>query len=232
MSPTPLLEISNLTGGYGDGIVLRNFTQSLIAGQVVAVLGRNGVGKSTLLKLVSGALKPSGGHITVAGGDITGLGAAATISRGMSYAPQERVVFDDLTVAENLTLMRKTRSLDPFEHYLAVFPRLRERLRQHAGTLSGGEKKLLSLSRTLAEDKQIVLLDEPTEGVQYENVVRMAGLIAARKAAGTGFLLVEQNLGLVDAVADRIVILDHGDIVLEGESSKISANDIATHLTF
>ncbi len=139
-------------------------------------------------------------------------------------------MFDDLSVGENLTLMRDTRSLAAFEPYMDVFPRLRERVGQHAGTLSGGEKKLLSLVRGLGEDNPLMLVDEPTEGVQYENVLRMADLINARKAKGTAFIVVEQNLGLVEAIADKLIVLDHGSVVLEGRANEVRRDDILRHL--
>ena len=140
-------------------------------------------------------------------------------------------MFDDLTVAENLSLMRQDRRLDDFEAYFRVFPRLSERARQLAGTLSGGEKKLLSFVRGLAEGSDVIVIDEPTEGVQFENVVRMAELIQSRKEAGTSFLVVEQNLTLVDRVADHIVIMDHGEIVLSAAASEFDRDRILSHLT-
>lgn len=231
MSSEPLLRIDTLSGGYGAGIVLRGLSETVAAGEVVFVLGRNGVGKSTLMKLVMGFLAPAAGRLHFRGADIAGLLPYQRAAAGIAYAPQERVVFDDLTVAENLTLMRRTRALAPFEPYFTAFPRLKERLGQHAGTLSGGEKKLLSLTRALSEDHDLVLLDEPTEGVQFEHVMTMARLIAEQKQRGVGFLIVEQNLTLVEAIADRIMVLDHGDVVLQDAAAAVTRDQIISHLT-
>ncbi|MEJ2433867.1 MAG: ATP-binding cassette domain-containing protein [Pseudolabrys sp.] len=231
MTGEPLLRIDDLSGGYGAGIVLRGLSETVAASEVVFVLGRNGVGKSTLMKLVMGFLSPAAGHLHFRGSDIAGLLPYQRAAAGIAYAPQERVVFDDLTVAENLTLMRPTRALTPFEPYFAAFPRLKERLGQHAGTLSGGEKKLLSLTRALSENHALVLLDEPTEGVQFEHVMTMARLIAEQKQRGVGFLIVEQNLTLVEAIADRLMVLDHGDVVLQDAAAAVSRDQIISHLT-
>ncbi|QAA98382.1 MULTISPECIES: ABC transporter ATP-binding protein [Agrobacterium tumefaciens complex] len=230
MSGHAILNVSDLSGGYGSGIVLRNFSADFKGGEVHCVLGRNGVGKSTLLKLLAGEMKSASGTILFQDQDVATLSMSHRVRLGLSYAPQDRVVFNELTVAENLTLMRPSRSLAPFEHYLETFPRLRERLNQKAGTLSGGEKKLLSISRTLAEERQLVLLDEPTEGVQYENVVKIGKLITERKQAGAAIILVEQSLGIVESIGDKITVLDHGEIVAQGDQAELGTQQIATHL--
>jgi urea transport system ATP-binding protein len=231
MSAPTLFEIDHISGGYNSGLVVRDVSLSVTRGEAVCLLGRNGVGKSTLVKLACGFLKPKSGEVRLAGAEITGQQPSYNRAAGLTYCPQERVVFDDLTVAENLTLMRADRRLDDFDRYFQVFPRLLERRRQHAGTLSGGEKKLLSFVRGLAEGSAMVVIDEPTEGVQFENVVRMTDLIVARKREGTAFLIVEQNLTLVERVADRIVIMDHGEVVYSGNAGDVARHDILAHLT-
>ena len=230
MSGGAVLDASDISGGYGSGLVVTNVSARVVAGEVLCVLGRNGVGKSTLLKLLAGHLALAAGSVRVRGHDMQGLPPSARRRLGVTYCPQERCVFDDLSVAENLTLMRPTRSLATFDRYLDVFPRLRERLGQHAGLLSGGEKKLLSIVRGLGEENAVLLLDEPSEGVQYENVIRMAALIEARKAQGAAFIVVEQNLTLVEAIADRLLVLDHGAIVLEGRADEMDRAAILRHL--
>jgi urea transport system ATP-binding protein len=231
MSAAPLFEIDHVSGGYGSGLVVRDVSLSVVRGEAVCLLGRNGVGKSTLVKLACGLLKPESGRVRMADAEISGQPPSDNRAAGLTYCPQERVVFDDLTVAENLTLMRANRRLDDFDGYFQVFPRLSERRRQHAGTLSGGEKKLLSFVRGLAEASPMVVIDEPTEGVQFENVVRMTDLIAARKREGTAFLIVEQNLTLVERVADRIVIMDHGEVVFSGDAADVARGEILAYLT-
>jgi ABC-type branched-subunit amino acid transport system ATPase component len=227
----PLLTLTDIRAGYGSAVVLDGVSLEMPANGSLAVLGRNGVGKSTLVKLACGVLKPESGTVRMADAEITGQPPSDNRAAGLTYCPQERVVFDDLTVAENLTLMRANRRLDDFDDYFRVFPRLSERRRQHAGTLSGGEKKLLSFVRGLAEGSAMVVIDEPTEGVQFENVVRMTDLIAARKREGTAFLIVEQNLTLVERIADRIVIMDHGEVVFSGHAADVARGEILAYLT-
>jgi ABC-type branched-subunit amino acid transport system ATPase component len=177
MSVAPLLSIENLTGGYGEIVIVTGLSLSLSQGQVLCVTGRNGVGKSTLVRLVTGALRPASGRVVFEGADLTFAPAHGRARQGMGYAPQEGVVFDTLSVAENLTLHHRDRSLDRYHDLFAMFPRLPDRLGQRAGTLSGGEKKILSFCRALAEDTRLVILDEPTEGVQPENIALMAEAI-------------------------------------------------------
>ena len=227
----PLFEVDRISGGYGSGLVVREVSFSIGCGEAVCLLGRNGVGKSTLVKLACGFLPPTSGAVRLQGKEISGRPPSYNVGAGLTYCPQERIVFDELTVAENLTLMRNSRKLDDFDRYFKIFPRLSERRRQHGGTLSGGEKKLLSFVRGLSEGAGMVVLDEPTEGVQFENVVRMAELIQSHKMAGTSFLLVEQNLTLVERVADRIVIMDHGEVVYRRDAAETTRDEILTYLT-
>ena len=213
MSAAPLLSMENLTGGYGEIVIVTDMSLAVAAGEALCVTGRNGVGKSTLVRLVTGALKPASGKVIFEGGDLTFAPAHGRARQGMGYAPQEGVVFDTLTVGENLTLHHSDRSLDRYRELFAMFPRLPDRLGQRAGTLSGGEKKILSFCRALAEDTRLIILDEPTEGVQPENIALMAEAINSAKAAGRGFLIVEQNLSLVEAVADHAALMDHGECI-------------------
>ena len=226
---TPLFRFTDIRGGYQGSIVVRGVDGWVDRGQVLCVLGRNGVGKSTLIRLLFGFL-PSEGTVEFEGKPISGLDPTARSHLGLALAPQERVVFDGLSVRDNLTLMRNNQKLDDFEPYFERFPRLKERLSQMAGTLSGGERKLLSFVRLLSEDKQLILLDEPSEGVQRENIEHMAALILEQKQAGKAFIMVEQNLGLMDAVADTIMVMDQGRCVLRGDAGQISRNEILVHL--
>jgi urea transport system ATP-binding protein len=178
-----------------------------------------------------GYLRPTSGAIEIGEVPLRGLSRLDRGRASVSYCPQERVVFDDLTVAENLTLMRSGKPLDEFEPYFATFPRLKERLTQHAGSLSGGEKKLLSLVRALSERRSVIVLDEPTEGVQFENVYKMAQLINERKAQGAAFVIAEQKLNFVYEVASEIIVMNHGEIVLAGRRDELDSQKVLGHLS-
>ena len=210
-----LLSIGGLVGGHGEITVIRDFSASIGSGEIAFVAGRNGVGKSTLVKLVAGHLPIRAGRVTFRGRDLTAAPGHRRRRLGMGYAPQEGIVFNQLTVAENLTLQYESRALVRYEALFDLFPFLRERLGQRAGTLSGGEKKILSFCRALAEETALVILDEPTEGVQAENISRMAEAIGRAVGSGRAFFIVEQNLNLIEETADRVYLLDHGLCALE-----------------
>jgi ABC-type branched-subunit amino acid transport system ATPase component len=218
----PLLQFDGLAGGYGDTVVLRDISAAVGNGEVLGVLGRNGVGKSTLLRLLMGYLQPSAGTIHWRGESLASVAVHARRRAGISYAPQEGVVFDHLSVRDNLTLHRSNRRLDDYEELFAAFPRVAERLSQRAGDLSGGEKKLVSFCRVLAERAPLSLIDEPTEGVQQENLEHMARLLRQRQEAGAAFIIVEQNLGFLMGTMQQVLALDHGECVLSGEALEFS----------
>jgi branched-chain amino acid transport system ATP-binding protein len=224
------LAFENLTGGYGRTTIVRDLSGAAAAGEVLCVLGRNGVGKSTLMKLLFGYLPCQAGRVLLRGKSVDRLDPAARRRLGMTFCPQERPVFDDLSVRDNLTLMRTNRHLSAFRSYFARFPILEHRLTQHAGTLSGGEKKILSFVRGLAEDQPVVLLDEPSEGVQWENILHMDACIAEKKAAGAAFIVVEQNLAFAERIADRYLIVDQGRAILEGARSTIDRERVLAHM--
>jgi len=213
MSDPPILAVESLSAGYGEIAVVEDIGFSLAPGRVLAIVGRNGVGKTTLLKLLAGHLPPMRGTILLRGAAIQNLPPHLRHRRGLAYAPQENVAFPTLTVAENLTLHLQDRSLTRYGDLFAAFPRLVERLQQRAGDLSGGERKILSFCRALGEALPLTLLDEPTEGVQAESIEKMAAFIALRASQGAAFVVVEQNLGLVSAVADETIVMDHGACV-------------------
>jgi len=226
----PRLAFDNLSGGYGSTTIVRDLSGCAATGEVLCVLGRNGVGKTTLMKLLTGYLPCAQGRVLLGDTPVTGLDPAARRRAGISYCPQVRPVFDDLSVRDNLTLMRANRRLAPFRGYFDRFPILERRLNQHAGTLSGGEKKMLSFSRGLAEDQPVILLDEPSEGVQWENILHMEALIAEKKGAGAAFIVVEQNLAFAERIADRYLIMDQGRVRLSGSRSEIERSDVLAHL--
>jgi len=224
------LQFDGVTGGYGDIDVVRAVSGSVSAGEVLCIIGRNGVGKSTLLKLLFGQLPCRAGRILFAGQAIERLEASQRQRLGLSYCPQERSVFDRLSVRDNLTLMRPDRRLDDFEPLFERFPILRRRLGQHAGTLSGGEKKMLSFVRGLSEAQPLLMLDEPSEGVQWENIEQMAAAIAQAKAGGRSFVVVEQNLAFAESIADRYLVIEQGTVVREGQRGEIEREQLLAHL--
>ncbi|MCE9659654.1 MAG: ATP-binding cassette domain-containing protein [Burkholderiales bacterium] len=224
------LEFEGLVGGYGEVDVVRGVSGAVAAGEVLAVIGRNGVGKSSLMKLLFGQLACRAGSVRFEGRSVERLEASQRRALGISYCPQERPVFDDLSVRDNLTLMRHDRGLAAFTALFERFPILAQRLGQHAGTLSGGEKKILSFVRGLAEAEPLLLLDEPSEGVQWENIVHMAELIGAAKAGGTSFVVVEQNLAFAELIADRYLVIEQGRVVLDGRRAEIEREQLLQYL--
>ena len=223
-------DFEGLHCGYGDTTVVRSVSGAVGPGQVLGVLGRNGVGKSTLLKALSGALTPSAGRVLWQGRDVTRLALHRRRACGMSYVPQENIVFGDLSVAENLYLHFAQRDPGRYDDLFASFPLLAQRQRQRAGSLSGGERKLLSFARTLALQTDLTLLDEPTEGVQPENVHRMGALIRERCRKGACFVIVEQHLDWVLSIADRLLVMDHGEAVLRGSVADLDRPTVERHL--
>jgi urea transport system ATP-binding protein len=224
------LTFENMTGGYGGTMVVRGVSGSVAPGEVLCVLGRNGVGKSTLMKLLAGFLPCREGSVRLDDRLLGTLPPETRLRLGMTYCPQERPVFDDLSVHDNLTLTRRDRGLDPFRPYFARFPILARRLGQHAGTLSGGEKKMLSFVRGLAEDRPLILLDEPSEGVQWENILEMEAAIRAKAKEGVAFVVVEQNLAFAERIADAYLVMDQGHVVLNNRRAAINRDQLLTHL--
>jgi branched-chain amino acid transport system ATP-binding protein len=226
----PRLRFEAVSGGYGEIDVVRAMSGDVLGGEVLCVIGRNGMGKSTLLKLLFGQLPCRRGRIAFDGAAIERTEASQRRRLGISYCPQEGSVFDRLSVRDNLTLMRPDRRLDAFEPLFARFPILPRRLAQHAGTLSGGEKKLLSFVRGLSEAQPLLLLDEPSEGVQWENIEQMAAAIAQAKRGGQSFVVVEQNLAFAELIADRYLVVEQGTVVRRGARGDISREQLLAHL--
>ncbi|MEO9896185.1 MAG: ATP-binding cassette domain-containing protein [Paracoccaceae bacterium] len=218
-----LLDVKNLTGGYQDTNVVFDISFKIEAGSLLGVLGRNGVGKTTLARLVQGSIPSSAGEISFAGQPIGDLPAHARRQLGLGYMPQTSMVFDDLTVHENLHLGHNA---TPPGHYFDLFPRLAERLKQPAGTMSGGERKILAFVRAMSEDTQLIILDEPSEGVQPENIDRMAECLKERVAKGASVLLCEQNLNMLSNVSDCFMGLDSGRITMTGNKANTTREDL------
>jgi ABC-type branched-subunit amino acid transport system ATPase component len=228
MSP-PRFEFENIVGGYGGSMILRGAGGSVGAGEVLFVLGRNGVGKSTLMKVLMGFLPCVAGAIRLDGRDIAALPPHARRSAGLSYCPQERAVFDELSVADNLLLMATPDEAARLPALAERFPLVARRRDQRAGTLSGGEKKILSFVRGAMENHRLALLDEPTEGVQAENVERMEAVIREQRAGGAAFVIVEQNLSLAERLADRWLVMDKGSVVAQG-AGRVERDAIERHI--
>ncbi len=230
MSREFALRFDNVSGGYGEMTIVRKLSAAVVRGGCLCILGRNGVGKSTLAKILSGHLTCQEGSIFLNDREVTRVSTDQRRRLGLSCAMQERPVFDSLTVRDNLLLMRPQSWRVPYRTYFETFPILEERLAQAAGTLSGGERKILSFVRTMAENGEVTVLDEPSEGVQSENIERMKTLILARKARGATFVIVEQNLDFADSVADAILVMDQGRSVLQGVASEIDRESVLEHL--
>ncbi|MBX5440823.1 MAG: ABC transporter ATP-binding protein [Solirubrobacteraceae bacterium] len=218
-----LLEVEGLAGGYGASQVLFGVSFSVPARGTVAVLGRNGAGKTTLLRTLLGFLTPTAGTVRLRGRDVTGASPAAMVRDGVGYMPQERVVFPTLTVEENLRLGAAARpkgeraSID--EAY-ALFPKLADRRRQRAGTMSGGERKMVGLARALLGRPELLVLDEPTEGVWHGVVDEILDALRAY-ADRAAILIVEQHLDLALELADTALVLQRGEIVMSGRPAQL-----------
>jgi branched-chain amino acid transport system ATP-binding protein len=219
VSAATALGIADVSGGYGGAVVVRNVTIDIAAGQIFALLGKNGMGKTTLLKTVLGFLPAQTGRIEVFGEDVTGLPTWLMARRGIAYSPQEQTLFQDLTVEDNLRLaLRDDRLLSAeIDRVSDYFPIVRERRRQKAGTLSGGEQKMLIVSRALLGEPRLILIDEISEGLQPSMVERLARVLRAEcDRTGATMLIVEQNLSFALSIADRYAVLEIGEIVDAG----------------
>ena len=213
------LQLDAVCSGYKASVVLRGATLSIAPGEAVALLGKNGMGKSTLLKTVMGYLPKSQGAVHLRGRDITRLQPYRVSRMGVSYAPQEHAIFTELSIRDNLRigLLKDSTFDERFSAIESLFPVFGSRLKQYAGTLSGGEQKMLLVARALMMKPSVVLLDEITEGVQPSIVERIAqALLWERGQRGTTMLIVEQNVPFALKVADRYVVLKQGVIVDEG----------------
>ncbi len=231
----PTLEITGLTSGYGEAIIVRGVSLTVAPGEIVALLGKNGMGKSTLLKTTMGFLPARAGRVALYGRDVTGRPPHRIARESIAYTPQEQAIFQDLSVAENLRIGQP--NPDWFEEELArigqIFPFLRERVRQRAGTLSGGEQKMLLIARALMARPKLMLVDEITEGLQPSIIERLSQALAAERArTGVAMLLVEQNVRFALSVADRWAVLKLGEIDDQGASGDANAAArIAEHLS-
>jgi branched-chain amino acid transport system ATP-binding protein len=227
----PLLEISNLHVHYGAVHALHGVSLSVEAGQIVTLIGANGAGKSTTLRAISGLLRPSSGFIKFDGQQIAGLPPHAIVELGIAHAPEGRGIFSNLTVSENLDIGAFCRRDDRAaiardrERVLTLFPRLRERLGQLSGTLSGGEQQMLAIGRAMLARPRLLLLDEPSLGLAPQVVKTIFQIIREINASGTTILLVEQNAHMALAAAHRGYVIEVGEIVLADDAQTLAHSD-------
>ena len=221
-----MLEISSLRAGYGAIEILRGVDLAVSAGEIVALLGSNGAGKSTLNNNVSGIYRPFGGTIRFEGRDIAGEASKRIVESGLIQVPEGRRVFPNLSVRDNLELgsYRRGRAARQknLDRVVAIFPRLRERWTQAAGTLSGGEQQMLAIGRGLMGEPRLLILDEPSLGLSPLLVEEMFALIGRLNAEGLAILLVEQNVVQSLAIAHRAYVLEGGRIALSGKASELA----------
>jgi branched-chain amino acid transport system ATP-binding protein len=210
----PMLAIDGLDAGYGNVQVLRGLTLAAAAGEVLAVMGRNGAGKTTTLKAIMGLVPPRRGEVRLGAQRLDGLPAHEVPRHGIGYVPQGRRLFAEMTVAENLEigLLARRRGPETLERVLALFPRLKERLGQVSGTLSGGEQQMLAIGRALCLEPTVLLLDEPGEGLQPSMTALVRDTILALKASGVAVLLAESRVNTALAVADHVAFIVGGRV--------------------
>ena len=218
MTPAAL-ELDGVSSGYGEAVVVHDVALDIRPGEIFVLLGKNGMGKSTLLKTVMGFLPVRSGTIRMSGEDMTGQPPYRIARRAIAYTPQEQALFQDLSVEENLQLAVRdeSRLRAGLRRMGEIFPFIPQRLRQRAGTLSGGEQKMLLIARALMSAPRLVLVDEITEGLQPSVIQKLAAvLLAERERAGTAMLLIEQHVTFALEVADRYAVLKLGEIVDRG----------------
>jgi branched-chain amino acid transport system ATP-binding protein len=220
----PLLSVRGVRGGYGLTEVLQGVDLEVDAGSVSTLIGRNGVGKTTTMRAIMGNIEPSAGTITFDGADITDDGPEATVQRGIGFVPEERRIFPGLTVRENIQMgtLGSGAGETTVDDVLDTFENLRERADSHASVLSGGEQQMLAIGRALVADPDLLLLDEPTEGLAPFVVRQIEDVIDGLEMA---VLLVEQNVQVALEVAEYAYVMDRGQIVYDGPAAALQADD-------
>jgi len=221
-----MLEVRDLHAFYGKSHILHGVQLSIRQGEIVSLLGRNGVGRSTTVKAVMGMVQCRG-SVKFKGEEIAGQKAYRIAHKGLGYVPENRDIFPTLTVRQNLLLGQKSAKTGgrwKMEDMFGLFPRLKERVDTQAGFLSGGEQQMLTLCRTLMGDPELVMIDEPTEGLAPKIVEQMAELFLEIKRRGVSILLVEQKLAIALDISERLYVMGHGRIVFEGSPQDIRSN--------
>lgn len=219
-----MLEVAELHTYYGKSHVLHGLSLSVQAGEIVTLLGRNGAGKTTTLRSIMGLTPPRAGRVVYRGEDITGRRACQAVRRGIGYVPEGRRIFADLTVLENLKIAERAPGRWTLDRVLAIFPALAQRRFHKGRNLSGGEQQMLALGRALMGDPALLLLDEPSQGLAPLVVRTVFDVIGQLKGEGLTVLLVEQNVEMTLALADRHYIVEQGEIIYEGRNNEFRAN--------
>ena len=228
MSKEPLLNVTDLEVGYGAIQALRGVSLSVMEGEIVTLIGANGAGKTTTLRAVSGMLRPRRGQVSYSGESIIGVPPHLMVGRRMIHVPEGRGIFLNLTVEENLRLGAYTRKddlTDDLRHVYELFPRVKERLKQTAGTMSGGEQQMLAIGRALLARPRLLLLDEPSLGLAPKVVQTIFSVIREINQSGTTILLIEQNARMALQTANRAYVLEAGQIIMEGNARELAASD-------
>jgi branched-chain amino acid transport system ATP-binding protein len=230
VSDSPLLAVSGLNAYYGAAHILFDLAFDVRPGEVVALMGRNGAGKSTTLKSIMGMIERKSGLIRLAGQDISNLPTYEIARLGLGFVPEDRRIFTDLTVAENLEVGRQpareeTQQLWTPDRLFELFPNLAEARHRSGGRLSGGEQQMLTVARTLMGNPLLILLDEPSEGVAPIIVDAMADMVIALKKTGVAIVLSEQNLPFAELVSDRAYVIEKGEMRFSGTMQELSANE-------
>ena len=225
----PLLKVNNLHVYYGAIHAIKGITLEVNEGEIVTLIGANGAGKSTTLNTIVGLLKPRQGSIAFAGMPVDGIPASKMVYRGLSLCPEGRRIFQQMTVKDNLVMggfSRPNEELqESMEHVYSFFPRLKEREKQIAGTLSGGEQQMLAMGRALMSKPKLLMLDEPSMGLAPILVEQIFDIIKELHAAGVTILLVEQNAQMALSIADRAYVLGTGKITISGPADEVLADD-------
>jgi len=220
-----VLDVTGIHTYYGDSHVLHGVSLSVADGEVLTILGRNGTGKTTLIRSIIGFTPPREGTVQLKGENVAGFAPYRLVERGVGLVPQGRRVFPSLSVRENLDVARRGNGRWSLERVYDLFPRLRERAGNRANKLSGGEQQMLAIARALMSNPELLLMDEPTEGLAPLLVREVGRVIGELKREGLSILLVEQNLPLALGVADRVHILSRGQIVYSGAPAALAADE-------